>query len=135
MTTHVVYDSGALIAVDRRAADMRYLHARFRSAGVRPVIPGPTLAQVWRGGSRQHGLAAFIRQCSVFTAYTEEDYRRAGWMLGRAELPPKKRPDAVDALVVLTAVLHRTDVIVTSDPDDIGAYAAALGLKPEIITL
>jgi hypothetical protein len=135
MTTHVVYDSGALIAVDRQAADMRHLHGRLRAAGVRPLIPGPVLTQVWRGGSRQHGLAAFTRQCDVFTGYTPDDYRRAGWMLGRAELPPRKHPDAVDALVVLTAVLHRTDVVVTSDPEDIRAYAATLGLKPEVITV
>lgn len=129
----VVYDSGALIAVERGSADMRYLHTHWRAAGVRPVIPGPVLAQVWRGGPRQYRLAEFMKQCRVFLDFKEEDYQRAGWMLGQADLPPKKRPDAVDALVVVTAVLHRTDVIVTSDPEDITAYGAALGRKLDLV--
>jgi hypothetical protein len=47
-------------------------------------------------------------------------------MLGKAILPPKKRPDAVDALVVVTAALHGPAQILTSDPDDIRAYTATL---------
>ncbi|MEU4998352.1 hypothetical protein [Streptomyces sp. NPDC021622] len=129
MTAHVVYDSGALIAVERGSADLRYLHTAWRAAGVTPVVPGPVLTQVWRGGARQYRLAEFLKQCRVLASYAEDDYRRAGWMLGRAVLPPKKKPDAVDALVVLTAVLHHTDTVVTSDPEDLTAYAATLGWK------
>jgi len=39
----------------------------------------------------------------------------------------------VDALVVVTVVLHRTDIIVTSDPEDITAYGAALGRKLDLV--
>ncbi|ORT58494.1 hypothetical protein [Streptomyces sp. CB03238] len=129
MTAHVVYDSGALIAVERGSAKLRYLHRTWRAAGITPVVPGPVLAQVWRGGARQYALAEFLKQCRVHVAYTVDDYRRAGWMLGHADLPDKKRPDAVDALVVLTAVLHHTDTVVTSDPADVAAYAATLDWK------
>jgi hypothetical protein len=38
----------------------------------------------------------------------------------------KKRPDAIDALVVVTAALHGPAQILTSDPDDISACAATL---------
>ncbi|WP_455351347.1 hypothetical protein [Streptomyces sp. SYSU K217416] len=92
------------------------------------------LAQVWRGGPRQYRLAEFLKQCQVFSAFTVSDYQRAGWMLGQAELPHKKRPDVVDALVVVTAVLHHTDVVVTSDPADLVAYAATLGWKLDPVT-
>ena len=47
-------------------------------------------------------------------------------MLGNAALPGKKQPDAVDALVVVTAALHAPAQVLTSDPGDITAYAATL---------
>lgn len=45
-------------------------------------------------------------------------------MLGAVALPPKQRPDVIDALVVLTAAGHGRAVVLTSDPEDIAAYAA-----------
>lgn len=55
------------------------------------------------------------------------DWRRIGAVLGVADLPAKKRPDAVDALVAWTAVKHRSAVVFTSDPGDIEAYLDAIG--------
>jgi hypothetical protein len=49
--------------------------------------------------------------------------------LGTADLPPKKRPDVVDALVAITAVRHGSAVVFTSDPDDISAYLSALNAQ------
>jgi hypothetical protein len=60
------------------------------------------------------------------TAPDLAEWQRVGGALGKAQLPPKKRPDAVDGLVALTAVRHGSAVIFTSDPDDIGAYLEAL---------
>jgi hypothetical protein len=47
-------------------------------------------------------------------------------MLAEAGPPAKKRPDVIDALVVIAAALHGPAQILTSDPDDITAYAATL---------
>jgi len=58
--------------------------------------------------------------------FTLDSYKRAGAMLAGARLPAKKRPDAIDALVVIAAALHGPAQILTSDPDDITAYAATL---------
>ncbi|MCS0637852.1 hypothetical protein NX801_19730 [Streptomyces sp. LP05-1] len=134
MTADVVYDAGALIAAERGSAKLRYLHRAWRTAGVVPVVPGPALAQVWRGGARQYAVAEFLKQCQVLTAYSVDDYRRVGWMPGQADLPSKKRPDVVAALVVLTAVLRHAEVIVTSDPEDLAACAATLGWKADLVT-
>ncbi|MDQ0795042.1 hypothetical protein [Streptomyces sp. B1I3] len=41
----------------------------------------------------------------------------------------KKRPDAVDALVALTAARHGSAVVFTSDPADLDAYLKALDAK------
>ncbi|MEU8798206.1 hypothetical protein [Spirillospora sp. NPDC048819] len=62
--------------------------------------------------------------CSKAT--TLDSYKRAGAMLAKAVPPGGKRPDAVDALVVVTAALHLPALIVTSDPGDLAAYAATL---------
>jgi hypothetical protein len=48
-------------------------------------------------------------------------------MLAAARLPAKKRPDVVDALVVIAAAVHVPALILTSDPEDIRACAATLG--------
>ncbi|MFB9389131.1 hypothetical protein ACFPM3_31185 [Streptomyces coeruleoprunus] len=55
------------------------------------------------------------------------DWRRVGTALGEAVLPPKERPDAVDAWVALAAAKHGNAVIFTSDPEDMAAYLAVLG--------
>ena len=54
------------------------------------------------------------------------DWRRIGTALGRATLPTKKRPDAVDAWVTLAAARHGSAVIFTTDPGDIHAYLTVL---------
>ena len=102
----VVYDSGMLAALLRGKPAAVVLHHALRAAAHRPIV---------------------ARTASLDT------YRRAGAMLGKALLSPKKRPDAVDALVVVTAVLHGPAQILTSDPEDISAYAATLD-HADIIT-
>lgn len=54
------------------------------------------------------------------------DWRRLGTALGAAKLPPKKKPDTVDAWVALSAVKHGSAVVFTSDPGDIEAYLALM---------
>ena len=43
-------------------------------------------------------------------------------LIGRADIPAKKRPDPVDGLVAPTAVQIGAAVVATSDPMDIQAY-------------
>ena len=47
-------------------------------------------------------------------------------MLGKAALPSRTQPDAIDAMVVVAAALHVPAQVLTSDPGDITAYAATL---------
>jgi hypothetical protein len=58
--------------------------------------------------------------------FTLDSYKRAGVMLAEAKLPATKRPDVIDALVVIAAALHDPAQILTSNPGDITAYAATL---------
>lgn len=146
----VVYDTGMLLAVLSGNALAVTLHNGLRTAVHRPIMIGPVLAQAWRPDPKTvHAFSGFLRDCTVpqtrgsaapmrgkaaekvdcvACARTTalDTYQRAGAMLAKALLPGKKRPDAVDALVVVTAALHVPAQILTSDPDDLTAYAATL---------
>ncbi len=151
MTTRtVVYDSGMLVALLRGKPSALVLHHALRAAAHRPVVIGPILAQCWRPDPKTvHAFGQYLKDCTVPQArgtappvrgsagttagcvacartFSLDSYKRAGAMLGKATLPAKKRPDAVDALVVVTATLHGPAQILTSDPDDILAYAGTL---------
>jgi hypothetical protein len=146
-----VYDSGMLIALADRKAKAVHLHEALKATAHRALVLGPVLAQVWRPNpSLVHALATALKDCTVprsrasappmrgteagrpeclpcATGFDLTDWRRIGTVLGQAELPPKKRPDAVDACVALAAARHGSAVVFTSDPDDIAAYLAVLG--------
>ena len=145
-----VYDTGMLIALTDHKAKAVALHNGLRATPHRAVVLGPVLAQVWRPRPAViHSLAGVLKDCTVPQARASEppvrgtnagrpeciacvtgpdvtDWRRIGTALGEAELPAKKKPDAVDAWVALSAVKHGSAVIFTSDPEDIEAYLAVL---------
>jgi hypothetical protein len=126
------------------------LHHSLRAARHRPVVIGPVLAQSWRPDPKTvYAFSQYLKDCTVPQArgtaqpirggsvasagcvacaktFTLDSYKRARAMLGKAVLPGKEQPDAVDALVVMTAALHAPAQILTSDPGDIAAYSATL---------
>jgi hypothetical protein len=146
----VVYDAGMLVALQREKSSARLAHRGFRKAPHRPILIGPVLAQIWRPEPKSaYAVSQYLKDCAVPQARDSaspvreavgasvgcvactktlalESYKRAGAMLTNAKLPAKKRPDVVDALVVVAAALHGPALIYTSDPDDISAYAATL---------
>jgi predicted nucleic acid-binding protein len=148
-----VYDAGMLIALVDRKAKAVHLHAGLDSTAHRAVVLGPVLAQVWRPDpSTVHALARVMKSCTVpqarssapalrptsagqstclkcATAPDLTEWHRVGSALGAADLPQKKRPDAVDALVALTAARHGSAVIFTSDPADLRAYLSVLNVR------
>ena len=121
------------------------------------IVIGPVLAQCWWPDPKTvHAFSQYLKDCTIPQARDSatpvrpadatgggcvacartasmDTYKRAGTMLGKALLLPKKRPDAVDALVVVTAALHGPAQILTSDPEDIYAYTATLD-HADIIT-
>jgi hypothetical protein len=120
----VTYDTGALIAADNGSRRMWQLHERMLRRRRQPVVPAVVLAQAWRGGP-QHRLSRLLRAC-VVEPLTEDGARQAGRLLGRAG-----GNDVVDAVVALAAAARR-DLVVTSDPDDLAALAAALRVDLEL---
>ncbi len=126
MNAAVIYDTGMLIALVGRKKRAQVEHAAI-ARHARPVVPGPVIAQVWRDSPHtRYIFSRYLHDCTVYLNYTEQDYKRAGVMLGDAVLATKNHPDVIDALVVLTGAKHGRAVILTSDPGDIAAYAATL---------
>jgi hypothetical protein len=151
-----VYDTGMLIALADRKAKAVRLHAGLRDTPHRALVLGPVLAQVWRPSpATVHALAEVMKDCTMPQARSSApamrptsvgqtvcimcatgpditEWQRIGSALGAAELPPKKRPDAVVALVALVAMMaarHGSAVVFTSDPADLDAYLKALDAK------
>ncbi len=120
----MILDAGSLMSVGRSE---RAAHA-FLAAASRSEMPlhttKPVVAQVWRSGSRQARIAAFLESIAV---HSLDDGRPVGQLLAET-----KTSDVVDAHIVLTAVRLGHD-IVTGDPKDLAALSSALGPAPPTI--
>ncbi len=79
---------------------------------------------MWRGGSRQARLAAFL---TTIVIHPLDDGRPVGQLLAQTETS-----DVVDAHVVITAVRLGHDVL-TGDPDDLTTLSAVLGPASPIV--
>lgn len=131
----VVYDAGMLIALSEKRPGIALARHRDLARNGLPVVPAPVVAQAWRGGASHAHLARALKECAVVCCYTELEWRRVGELIGRAELPAKKRPDPVDGLVALTAVEIGAAVIATSDPQDMRAYLGQLPGAEAVVPL
>jgi hypothetical protein len=114
----LVYDAGALLAAERNDRKFLVMHKTALLAGRHVLVPAPVLAQAWRGGAGQAVLAKVLKGCDVLP--TDEDVaKHAGVLLGLS-----RTADAVDAIVVATAV-KLTATVVTSDPKDLQVLSDA----------
>lgn len=120
----LVYDTGALLAAERRDRFMWSLHDEALGRDVVPVVPVVVLAQAWRGGS-QAELSLLLRGCQI-----QPDDEPMGRSAGRA-CGLSGTTDVVDAIVVVIAT-QRTAGVVSSDPDDLRRIADGLGVRLRI---
>jgi hypothetical protein len=121
----ITYDNGALIAADRAERRTWARHRALLALREVPAVPAPVVAQSWRGGGRQALLARLLAGCDV-EALDEVQARAVGSLAARAATT-----DIVDACVVEGAI-RRRDLVVSSDPDDLQAIAAAVSRRLEI---
>ena len=119
-----LYDTGALIAAERGERLMWAVHRRILDQGIRPTVPSTVLAQAWRGGP-QPQLSRLLAGCDV-RELTEPHARTIGRVLGETG-----SSDIVNASVVVMAQRSAQEVL-TSDPDDLGPIATALG-RPRVV--
>lgn len=122
----IVFDAGALVALDR---NNRQLWADLRNAaaaGVQILVPLGAFAQAWRGESRQARLAqaiAYVERVSF-----DELASKAGELCGRAGTS-----DVVDASVALVAARPAVTHVYTSDSPDIEQLLRALRVKRRVV--
>jgi predicted nucleic acid-binding protein len=115
MTLGLTFDTGALIALERRGARMGKVLYEARERRMRITVPTPVLAEWWRGTSRRRDD---IRECFEVEPLAENVAKLAGEALASLA-----RATVVDAIVMASASL-RGDVVYTSDVDDLMALQA-----------
>jgi hypothetical protein len=121
----LVLDAGALVAVDRNDFVVRRQldEATRRPVGV--VTSAAVVAKVWRNGSRQALLARLLRGFDI-RPLGPSAARRIGELLAVS-----RTVDVVDAH--LSLLVGDGDVVLTSDPSDIGRLLASLGVVASVI--
>ncbi len=119
-------DTGALIAVEKHSRRIWTVIKRAYGEAATITVPAVVVAQAWRGNHA--AVVRLLRGCHI-EPMDEAHARAVGNLLAKAS-----SNDIVDATVVLGAI-HRNDMVVTSDPDDILAIAQSVGGQLKIIRL
>jgi hypothetical protein len=123
----LVYDSGALIAIDNprdRSAANR--HRRRLDRGGKVLVPTVVAAQVVRKPATQVGLMLALQGCEL-VPFTAAHHVHVGKLLASSGTA-----DVIGAFVALLAA--RTGAgIVSADPDDIGHLLSCLGVRRLVV--
>lgn len=106
----VTYDTGMLIALDRRKGRARAIHEFLAEDGVRVTVPWVVVTEFWRG--RTDRRDAILRSVDI-----ELPSLLLAKNAGNA-LAAVKGATIVDAIVMASAA-QRGDVVYTSDFDDL----------------
>ena len=122
--SRLILDAGAFVAYERGEQRPRAHLVAAHQLGFELVTSAAVVAQVWRN-ARQVRLARLLASTRV-DAPDEAAARRAGELLAAT-----RTTDVVDALVVVLA--RAGDSVITSDPDDLRALAAAARIRVNVI--
>lgn len=120
----VVFDTGALLALERGDRAMLVLVAEARSGNDKITVPAACVAQAWRRPARQARIAAFLRLPNVDVVPIDDAEARMVGLL----LAASRGADIADGHVALCASRLRQTVL-TSDPKDIRALAPRITVR------
>lgn len=119
----ITFDTGGLIALDRKDRRVLILLARAKEVGARITIPATALAQAIRNPARQALVSRLIRQASTdLVSLDGPDATAVGLLLAQTGTA-----DIIDAHVVICA-LRSGQPVLTSDPGDLARIAPELPL-------
>jgi hypothetical protein len=113
-TRGVTFDTGVLVALERRHAGALAMLRACRLSRATITIPAGVIAEWWRG---EHPS---LLDSSVLESLTPELARRAGELLAETS-----GSNAVSATVVASAA-QRGDIVVTGDEGDLKALARSV---------
>jgi hypothetical protein len=129
MSTTVVYDSGALIAIaDRRNRPAFDRHIDRIARRVKILVPAVVAAQVVRNPGAQARLMRALRGCDIIP-FSSEHHVPVGRLLASSGTA-----DIVDAFVALLAA-RATAEIVSGDTRDLGRLLSCLGVRLPILSV
>lgn len=123
----LVFDSGALIALERGDRAVATLLATAVKGGAEAITSTACVAEVWRDPARQ------ARLTRALAGFLEHDLNAArardcGALMGRAETS-----DVADAAVSL--LVADGDTILTSDQHDIGRLLDVAGTRARLLPI
>ena len=111
MRPQLTFDTGALIALERRRPHVRLLHQTALLEGIPIIVPSVVIAEWWRKGKRGKERAQILRTL-VVEPPSELIARLAGVAVGLIGA------GVVDAIVMASASM-RGGLVYTSDVDDL----------------
>lgn len=123
---YVVYDSGALIAIDSGNELSLRRHLNRINTRDRVIVPAPVAAQVVRDPQRQARLMLTLQGCDV-VPFEADHAGPVGRLLARSGTS-----DVVDGLVALKAA-EADATVITSDQGDIRHLLSTLGADLEVL--
>ena len=116
MTNAITFDTGALIAIERRSKRMQALLDEIDRREWEIAVPAGAVAQAWRGGPRSARIAALLSDVrSEVVALDDPVARAVGLLCGRSG-----HANVVDVSVAICA-RQRNHQVITSDPEDLRA--------------
>jgi predicted nucleic acid-binding protein len=119
-TRGVTFDTGMLIALERRKTGALALLRACRLSRARITIPAAVIAEWWRGSHRSLLDIAELETITPLLAL------RAGELLAQT-----RRSNAVDAIVIASAA-QRGDLVVTGDLEDLRELAKIAGTEVDV---
>ncbi|MEU9452999.1 hypothetical protein [Streptomyces sp. NPDC048277] len=125
--SHIVYDTGALIAAAKNDQAFLNQHYKMLSRGKIPVVPAGVLAQGWDSRAKAAALHRVLHGCEVMP-FTEALAKAAAVLCQK-----NKTSDVIDASVVLTAITYDEAPIFTDDLGDIRALVDCAGRKRIVV--
>lgn len=123
---YVVYDSGALIAIDSGNELSFRRHLNRINTRDRVIVPAPVAAQVVRDPQRQARLMLTLQGCDV-VPFEADHAGPVGRLLARSGTS-----DVVDGFVALKAA-DADATVITSDQGDIRHLLSTLGADLEVL--
>lgn len=106
----ITFDTGALIAIERRDRRMLAFMTAAAASGARITVPSAVVAEWWRG---QRGPVARILDAVIVEPLSASLARLVGETMGG--VPGATLVDAV----VMASAARRGDLVLTSDVDDL----------------
>jgi hypothetical protein len=120
----IVFDSGALIALERGDRRIAVLLDEAAAGGVEAVTSSACVAEVWRDPARQ------ARLTRALAGFQERSLDPAAARACGTLLASTRTSDIAD--VALSGLARDGDTILTSDPHDIARLLGARGIDAQV---